>query len=78
MFSMPLTENDWRQFPMLCPQCAHASGVPVSVQSKSSDEVIVTIRCRECKHEWAIHRATPMLRPKSDRRIDDPQEGEER
>jgi DNA-directed RNA polymerase subunit M/transcription elongation factor TFIIS len=68
---MPLTQNDWRQFPTPCPSCAQVSGVPVSVQSKTSDEVIVTMRCRQCAHEWAIHRATPMLRQKPDQHLDD-------
>jgi hypothetical protein len=66
---MPLTQNDWRQFPTPCPQCAGVTGIPISVQSRTSAEVIVTMRCQHCKHEWCIHRMTPMLRP--DRRRDD-------
>jgi hypothetical protein len=73
---MPLTENDWQNFPMKCPDCAHASGVPISVQSKTSAEVIVTMKCRECEHQWSIERPTPMLRSKSDRRVDDDVPGE--
>ena len=77
MLRMPLTENDWRQFPMPCPQCAGASGVPVSVQSKTTAEVIVNLRCRQCAHEWSIYRATPTLRPDR-RREDDVTEIEDR
>jgi len=38
------------------------------VQSSSPKEVIVTVRCSACTHQWKLERETPSLAPIRDRR----------
>ena len=49
--------------PLRCPRCDAEAGHPFSVQSRSPTEVIVTLRCDACKHEWTLERETPTLAP---------------
>jgi len=62
-----MSAHEW-QLPIRCPQCDANSGVPFRVQSKTCGEVIVSLRCSRCSHEWVIRRATPAFMPKPDRR----------
>jgi hypothetical protein len=67
--SMSTTENEWH-LPLRCPQCEGDGGIPFRVVSKTSGEVLVSLRCAKCTHEWLVHRGTPMFVPKPDRRRD--------
>jgi hypothetical protein len=57
-----MAEIIWR-FPMRCPKCETTDGRPYRVESKSSAEVSVMLRCATCAHEWTEHRQTPLLVP---------------
>ena len=61
----PTTPTDWHS-PLRCPRCESDAGLPFSVQSRSSSEVIVTVRCGACQHEWNLERETPTLASKRD------------
>ena len=56
------TDSEWRS-PMPCPECHVAGGRPRSVESKTSAEVVVSIRCAACGHEWRAERPTPYVIP---------------
>jgi predicted Zn-ribbon and HTH transcriptional regulator len=62
-----MSPHDW-QLPVRCPRCESESGAPFKVQSKTSGEVTVALRCSRCDHEWSIRRATPLFVIKPDRR----------
>jgi len=62
-----MSRHDWH-LPIRCPGCDAAKGVPFSVQSQNSCEVVVSLRCSRCGHEWIVRRATPLFVPKPDRR----------
>lgn len=63
-----MSETMWRS-PLPCPKCfANDGGRPCRVESKTSAQVIVVLRCRECGHEWSTHRDTPWLIPPPDNR----------
>lgn len=62
-----MTPTDWH-YPMKCPGCKADAGRPFSVQSKSSTEVIVHVRCSACSHQWTLERDTPNLAPSVDQR----------
>jgi hypothetical protein len=64
-----MAPNDWH-LPMRCTECETDRGLPFRVQSKNSGEVLVSLRCSKCGHEWIVKRATPMFAPKPDRRQD--------
>ena len=55
-----MAELTWR-YPMRCPKCEAIDGRAWSVESKSSYEVTVRLRCGKCAHEWAAERRTPLL-----------------
>ena len=61
----PTTWTDWH-FPLRCTRCSAEAGHPFSVQSKCAKEVIVSVRCGACAHEWVLERATPTLAPEFD------------
>lgn len=65
-----MTPTNWHS-PLRCPNCDADSGHPVSVQSNSSHEVAVNVRCEICAHEWTLERKTPTLAPNRDRRLSD-------
>ena len=58
-----MTAIDWRS-PLRCPRCEAAAGQPCSVLADSSSEVLVTVRCGTCGHEWKLERETPPLSPR--------------
>ena len=60
-----MTPIDWHS-PLRCPHCDAEAGHPFSVQANTSHEVIVTVRCAACKHEWKLERKTPTLAPRRD------------
>lgn len=57
-----MAEIIWR-FPMRCPKCEAEEGRAWRVDSKTSAEVIVRLRCAACAHEWTVERQTPLLVP---------------
>ena len=57
-----MNTTDWR-LPLRCPRCNAEGGHPFSVQSTTSNEVIVTVRCEICQHEWQLQRDTPTVAP---------------
>ena len=59
---------DWHS-PLRCPSCEADAGHPFSVQSKSAQEIVVTVRCGGCSHEWKLERETPTLAPRFDPRL---------
>ncbi len=63
-----MNTTDWH-LPLRCPHCDAEGGHPFSVQSNSSNEVIVTVRCDQCKREWKLERETPMLAPRRDQGV---------
>jgi hypothetical protein len=63
---MPMAPIDWHS-PLRCPRCEADAGHACSVQSHSANEVIVTVRCSACAHEWKLERETPTLAPLRDR-----------
>jgi hypothetical protein len=63
-----MAEIIWR-FPMRCPKCAAEDGRPCRVESKTAAEVMVSLRCGTCAHEWTEHRQTPLLIPKPPTRL---------
>jgi transposase-like protein len=65
-----MTPTNWHS-PLRCPHCQSDAGHPFSVQSNSSNQVIVKVRCDLCMHEWTLERETPTLAPKRDRRLSD-------
>ena len=63
-----MSETIWR-VPMPCPKCfAPEGGRPYRVESKTTLQVIVVLRCGECGHEWSMQRETPWLVPMPDKR----------
>ena len=64
-----MAPTEWR-LPMHCPECRTERGLPFRVQSKSSGEVLVSLRCAHSTHEWIVRRTTPLFAPKPDRRRD--------
>ena len=58
-----MNTTDWQQ-PIRCPRCNSEGGYPFSVQSTTSNAVIVTVRCDTCRHEWTLQRETPSLAPR--------------
>jgi hypothetical protein len=70
-----MSDIDWR-VAQQCPNCSAAAGRPFHVQSVTSDEILVSLRCGSCAHQWTIERVTPVLIvwPKPDRRKQ-PQQG---
>jgi predicted Zn finger-like uncharacterized protein len=64
-----MAPNEWH-LPMQCPECETDRGLPFRVQSKTSGEMLVSLRCAQCAHEWTVHRRTPLFAPKPDRRRD--------
>lgn len=55
--------TDW-QSPLRCPQCDAEAGHPFRVDSHSASELIVTVRCGACAHEWKLEREAPTLASK--------------
>ena len=66
----PMTPADWH-FPLRCTHCAAEAGHAFSVQTKSSTEVIVSVRCGACSHVWILKRETPALGPQAEPGIGD-------
>jgi hypothetical protein len=62
-----MADTLWR-FPMACPECHAEGGRPYRVESKTTLQVIVGLRCCECGHEWSANRDTPWLIPMPDKR----------
>ena len=58
-----MNPTNWHS-PLRCPHCQSDAGHPFSVQSNSSNEVTVNVRCETCTHEWTLERETPSLSPK--------------
>ena len=46
-----------QRFPATCPQCARVAGMPYMAATKRG-AVKVSLRCRECHHEWLIEMLT--------------------
>jgi DNA-directed RNA polymerase subunit M/transcription elongation factor TFIIS len=67
---MTNSQGESRQHELPCSQCGSGSGIPVKVQSKTSDEVLVTMRCVQCGNEWLVHRSTPLPEPLAELRAD--------
>jgi hypothetical protein len=65
---MPKTPADWHS-PLKCPRCEAETGHPFSVESKSSQEVTVSVRCGACAHQWELVRETPTFALKTDPRL---------
>lgn len=63
---MPMAPIDWHS-PLRCPRCEAEAGHPFNVQTKSPEEVLVTVRCAACAHEWKLERETPALAPTPER-----------
>jgi hypothetical protein len=59
----PTSPTDWH-FPLRCTRCGADAGHPFRVQSKSVTELVVSVRCGACHHEWVLDRETPTLAPK--------------
>ena len=53
-----------------CPQCLEKSGRAFKLASVTAGRILVSVRCRECAHEWVIERDTPTfaIRRQPDRR----------
>jgi hypothetical protein len=50
---MPHTITDGQAFPMPCPECKQAAGMPFMAGTQlESGSIRVAMRCRECNHEW--------------------------
>ena len=65
--------KDWR-FPMACPVCKAAAGFPYCANTLQH-ELMLELRCRDCRHEWVISAPSPstlVLRRKEDRRPESP------
>ena len=47
-------------FPLECPDCKASSGFPFKAGTKlgSVAVVVVSMRCRECRHEWPLELET--------------------
>lgn len=56
----PMTTADWH-FPLRCTRCNADAGHAFRVQTKSTKEVTVCVRCSACAHEWVLDRETPTL-----------------
>jgi hypothetical protein len=41
------------------------------VQSNSSNEVLVNVRCETCTHQWQLARETPALAPRREMQLPD-------
>lgn len=57
-----MTDSAFR-LPIPCPKCLAFGGRPCRAESKTSQLVIVAMRCAECGHEWTAERVTPFLVP---------------
>ena len=47
--------------PLPCPSCSAMSGRPCRVESKTSDQVVIVLRCAHCQWEWTEERLTPLF-----------------
>lgn len=65
-----MNSTNWRS-PLRCPHCRTDAGHPFSVQSNSSNEVIVNVRCETCAHEWKLERETPSFAPSRELALSD-------
>jgi hypothetical protein len=43
-------------FPLICPQCHQHCGLPFSATTLTETlfSIRVSLRCKECKHEWCM------------------------
>ncbi len=64
-----MSDNHWPAA-FSCPQCLRKSGRAFNVASQTPGKILVSVRCRDCAHEWSVERDTPTfaIRPKRDRR----------
>ena len=53
-----------------CPQCSRKSGRALKLASQTAGKILVSLRCRDCAHEWSIEGDTPTfaIRRQRDRR----------
>jgi len=68
--TMTNSQGESRPQQLPCAQCGNGYGIPVEVQSKTSQEVLVTMRCIQCGKEWLVHRSTPLPEPRAESRAD--------
>lgn len=51
--------KDWK-FPMACPACGSVAGDPYSART-SADELVIQLRCGDCRHEWTVSAPSPLI-----------------
>jgi hypothetical protein len=58
------------QFPMQCPLCRVECAFPycASTELDKHDAIQLSMRCRNCKHEWNIEQCHPSPFPAIERR----------
>ncbi|HEX6163989.1 MAG TPA: hypothetical protein VFZ31_11515 [Vicinamibacterales bacterium] len=63
-------ESKHWHFPMACPSCRAAAGMPYRATTSGADDVCVSIRCAACRHTWdeSGQPAVPLMLVKPDRR----------
>jgi len=59
-----MNANDWH-FPMACPQCRATAGLPFRATTER-EELVIDLRCRECRREWTLVAPSPMVFTKSE------------
>jgi len=53
---MPPSADSPKQYPAVCPLCEELKGYPYEVRTLSDvpGSIEVKLRCRDCRHEWAV------------------------
>jgi transposase-like protein len=63
LINMTAQPSDVAKFPMDCPDCKSASGMPFMAATLPQGGTHVSLRCRECHHEWELEMQGRTLGP---------------
>ena len=55
---------------MACPRCAATTALPLTGGTLSQRRTQLNLKCDECRHEWSIEMAPPVLIVRPDRQTD--------
>ena len=58
------------RFPMACPRCAATTAMPLTGGTLSQRRTQLNLKCHDCRHEWPIELAPPVLIVRPDRQTD--------